>query len=238
MPTASSLGVDNLLAHRLRRDAPSGPTRDAHRRGVPAAGLLPAGPRVGAGAPATRSPACSERGPRPSSGWPWRATWSASTTCWAAPSVHGMSAHTAVGLVVVLVGAFALRPHTPPAAWYAAPGAGEAAARSLMVPALVCRSPPAGWPRRAPRWASTASASRCRSSWSLVAAMIQAHDLPRRGRRARARGGPRGSSSARAQQNIERFTTLTARGAGRHLRDRPGGQHDLRERALARRSPA
>ena len=38
-----------------------------------------------------------------------------------------MSAHTAVGLIFVLIGAFALRPHAPPAAWYASSGPGEAA---------------------------------------------------------------------------------------------------------------
>ena len=37
-------------------------------------------------------------------------------------SAHGMSAHTAVGLIFVLVGTFALRPHAPPAAWYASAG--------------------------------------------------------------------------------------------------------------------
>jgi diguanylate cyclase (GGDEF)-like protein/PAS domain S-box-containing protein len=52
-------------------------------------------------------------------------------------SAHGMSVHTAVGLVVVLVGAQALRPELPPASWYARMGPGEAAARRLMVPALV-----------------------------------------------------------------------------------------------------
>jgi diguanylate cyclase (GGDEF)-like protein/PAS domain S-box-containing protein len=50
---------------------------------------------------------------------------------------HGMSLPTAFGLVVVLVGVFALRPTTPPASWYAFDGGGEAAARSLMPPALV-----------------------------------------------------------------------------------------------------
>jgi diguanylate cyclase (GGDEF)-like protein/PAS domain S-box-containing protein len=52
-------------------------------------------------------------------------------------TTHGMSLHTAVGLVIVLVGVFALRPHAPPASWYADSGGGEAAARRLMAPALV-----------------------------------------------------------------------------------------------------
>jgi diguanylate cyclase (GGDEF)-like protein/PAS domain S-box-containing protein len=50
---------------------------------------------------------------------------------------HGMSVSTAIGLVVVLTGGLALRPQAPPASWYARSGAGEAAARRLMVPALV-----------------------------------------------------------------------------------------------------
>ena len=50
---------------------------------------------------------------------------------------RGMSVHTAIGLVIVLVGLFGLRPHSPPASWYARRGPGEAAARRLMVPALV-----------------------------------------------------------------------------------------------------
>ena len=50
---------------------------------------------------------------------------------------HGMSLHTAIGLVVVLAGAFALRPEAPPASWFADEGAGEAAARRLMGPALL-----------------------------------------------------------------------------------------------------
>jgi PAS domain S-box-containing protein len=52
-------------------------------------------------------------------------------------SLHGMSVHTAVGLVVVLVGQCALRPEIPPASWYAGSGVGEAAARRLMAPGLV-----------------------------------------------------------------------------------------------------
>jgi PAS domain S-box-containing protein len=52
-------------------------------------------------------------------------------------SLHGMSLHTATGLVVVLAGVFALRPEIPPAAWFAHSGGGEAAARRLMGPALV-----------------------------------------------------------------------------------------------------
>jgi diguanylate cyclase (GGDEF)-like protein/PAS domain S-box-containing protein len=50
--------------------------------------------------------------------------------------VHGMSVHTAAGLVVVLTGVFALRPEAPPASWFARRGAGAAVASRLMVPAL------------------------------------------------------------------------------------------------------
>jgi diguanylate cyclase (GGDEF)-like protein/PAS domain S-box-containing protein len=52
-------------------------------------------------------------------------------------SVHGMSVHTALGFVVLLVGAYSLRPDMPPASWYARSGPGEAAARRMMLPALV-----------------------------------------------------------------------------------------------------
>jgi hypothetical protein len=51
--------------------------------------------------------------------------------------VHGMSVHTAAGLVVLVAGAFALRPEAPPASWFAGRAAGDAAARRLMLPALV-----------------------------------------------------------------------------------------------------
>jgi diguanylate cyclase (GGDEF)-like protein/PAS domain S-box-containing protein len=52
-------------------------------------------------------------------------------------SAHAMSVVTTVGLSIVIVGAFALRPDTPPASWYARHGGGEAAARQLMLPALI-----------------------------------------------------------------------------------------------------
>jgi diguanylate cyclase (GGDEF)-like protein/PAS domain S-box-containing protein len=52
-------------------------------------------------------------------------------------SAHGMSLHTAIGLAIVLTGVFALRPHAPPASWFAYQGAGEKAARRLMAPALL-----------------------------------------------------------------------------------------------------
>jgi diguanylate cyclase (GGDEF)-like protein/PAS domain S-box-containing protein len=51
--------------------------------------------------------------------------------------VHGMSVHTALGLVVLLSGVFALRPERAPASWFAGTGAGDAVARRLMIPALV-----------------------------------------------------------------------------------------------------
>jgi diguanylate cyclase (GGDEF)-like protein/PAS domain S-box-containing protein len=51
--------------------------------------------------------------------------------------VHGMSVNTAAALVIVLAGVFALRPQAPPASWFAGAGAGDAAARRLMLPALV-----------------------------------------------------------------------------------------------------
>jgi diguanylate cyclase (GGDEF)-like protein/PAS domain S-box-containing protein len=51
--------------------------------------------------------------------------------------VHGMSVMTAVGFVAVLVGVFALRPEVPPASWFAGSGAGDAAARRVVAPALV-----------------------------------------------------------------------------------------------------
>jgi diguanylate cyclase (GGDEF)-like protein/PAS domain S-box-containing protein len=50
---------------------------------------------------------------------------------------HGMSVCTAASFVVLLAGVFALRPEVPPAAWFAGHGAGDAAARRLMLPALV-----------------------------------------------------------------------------------------------------
>jgi diguanylate cyclase (GGDEF)-like protein/PAS domain S-box-containing protein len=52
-------------------------------------------------------------------------------------TTHGMSVHTAAGLVIVLVGAFALRPRAAPGSWYARSGGGEVAARHLMGPSLV-----------------------------------------------------------------------------------------------------
>jgi diguanylate cyclase (GGDEF)-like protein/PAS domain S-box-containing protein len=51
--------------------------------------------------------------------------------------VHGMSVTTAAGFVALLAGVFALRPAAPPGSWFAGAGAGDAAARRMMLPALV-----------------------------------------------------------------------------------------------------
>ena len=123
-------------------------------------------------------------------------------------TTHGMSAHTAVGLIFVLIGAFALRPHAPPAAWYASSGPGEAAARSLMVPGLVVPFVAAALAQ------AGASAGLYSERFALsvmvvvVAALIQAMILGA----VRAVGG---HDDARARlerenlQNIQRYATLT-----------------------------
>jgi diguanylate cyclase (GGDEF)-like protein/PAS domain S-box-containing protein len=51
--------------------------------------------------------------------------------------VHGMSVNTAAGFVALLSGIFALRPSAPPGNWFAGASAGDAAARRMMLPALV-----------------------------------------------------------------------------------------------------
>jgi diguanylate cyclase (GGDEF)-like protein/PAS domain S-box-containing protein len=121
---------------------------------------------------------------------------------------HGMSVHTAVGLIFVLVGTFALRPQAPPAAWYASSGPGEAAARSLMVPGLVVPFAAAALAQ------AGASAGLYSDRFALsvmvvmVAALIQAMIL-------RAVHAVREHDAARARlehenlQNIQRFAALT-----------------------------
>jgi diguanylate cyclase (GGDEF)-like protein/PAS domain S-box-containing protein len=59
------------------------------------------------------------------------------TYLYGSDEVHGMSVATAVGFVALVTGVFSLRPSTPPASWFAGATAGDAAARRLMLPALV-----------------------------------------------------------------------------------------------------
>src|SRR4029079_17306603 len=51
--------------------------------------------------------------------------------------VHGMSVMTAACFVALITAIFAPRPAAPPASWFAGTTAGDAAARRMMLPALV-----------------------------------------------------------------------------------------------------
>jgi diguanylate cyclase (GGDEF)-like protein/PAS domain S-box-containing protein len=127
---------------------------------------------------------------------------------WGRAEVHGMSAHTALGLVVVLAGTFALRPHTPPAAWYARSGAGEAAARSLMVPALVL---PFAAGALAQAGASLGLYSE-QFGLSLVVVAVAAINqglIYRAVSAVREHEAIRVAAERESAKNVERFTTLT-----------------------------
>ena len=147
-----------------------------------------------------------------------------------------MSVHTAVGLVVVLAGAFALRPNRAPASWYAHSGAGEAR-----------RPQPDGAGARAPLRRRRAGAGghlpgllrRALRPVAhvvvAVAAMIQALIFRAVGAVREHESDPGRARAREAQRTCERFTIAhrARRPSGSSNPTRAGKPH-LREQALAR----